>query len=150
MQLISTPGLGRYSLLIACNIFAQFDESDLFLPGSDCGSTCSGHTLWDPSSSSTSTDLGQTFSLEYGDGSTVSGEQYTDSVSIAGYSVCSVQLASAIISDSLLGDESDSWRCNNLFLRVRKFSISCRWFDGNGFRVHLVLWRESRLPNSRL
>ncbi|VDB98852.1 unnamed protein product [Peniophora sp. CBMAI 1063] len=59
-------------------------SSDLFLPGSDCGSTCSGHTLYDPSSSSTSEDVGKDFSLQYGDGSTVSGEQYTDTVTIAG------------------------------------------------------------------
>lgn len=59
-------------------------SSDLFLPGPDCGSTCSGHTKYDPSSSSTSSDVGKSFSLQYGDGSTVSGEQWTDTVSIAG------------------------------------------------------------------
>ena len=62
-------------------------SSDLFLPGSDCGSTCDGHTLYNPSASSTSVDIGQTFELEYGDGSTVSGEQYTDTVTLAGFKV---------------------------------------------------------------
>jgi cathepsin D len=59
-------------------------SSDLFLPGNNCDSTCSGHTPYNPSDSSTSADLGTPFSLSYGDGSTVSGEQFTDTVSIAG------------------------------------------------------------------
>ena len=65
-------------------------SSDLFLPGSDCGSTCDGHTLYNPSASSTSSDFGQTFELQYGDsghGSTVSGEQYMDIVTLTGYKV---------------------------------------------------------------
>lgn len=62
-------------------------SSDLFLPGSTCGSTCSGHTLYNPSSSSTAKNVGKTFSLAYGDGSTVSGEQYTDVVTLAGLTV---------------------------------------------------------------
>ncbi|KAF7978613.1 hypothetical protein HWV62_45354 [Athelia sp. TMB] len=59
-------------------------SSDLFLPGPTCGKSCSGHTIYDPSASSTSKDLGKSFSLTYGDGSTVSGEQYSDTVHIAG------------------------------------------------------------------
>ncbi|KAI6111176.1 aspartic peptidase domain-containing protein [Pisolithus sp. B1] len=49
-----------------------------FLPASDCGSTCSGHTLYNPNASSTAVDLGKTFVLSYGDGSSIPGEQYTD------------------------------------------------------------------------
>ncbi|KAH9988225.1 Asp-domain-containing protein [Russula vinacea] len=44
-------------------------SSDLFVPSTKCDSTCSGHTLYDPSSSSTSDDLGDNFSLGYVDGS---------------------------------------------------------------------------------
>ena len=62
-------------------------SSDLFVPSTNCNSTCSGHKLYDPSASSTSRDLGKTFSLAYGDGSTVSGEQYNDTVTIAGLCV---------------------------------------------------------------
>ena len=62
-------------------------SSDLFLPGPGCGSTCSGHATYDPSKSTTSSNVGQSFSLQYGDGSTVSGKQYTDTVSIAGLTV---------------------------------------------------------------
>jgi hypothetical protein len=66
----------------------QFDtgSSDLFLPASNCGSTCDGHTLYYPSASSTSSDVGQTFEIQYADGA-VSGEQYTDDVTLAGYMV---------------------------------------------------------------
>ncbi|THH12231.1 hypothetical protein EW145_g104 [Phellinidium pouzarii] len=57
-------------------------SSDLFLPGSTCGSTCAGHTVYNTSSSSTAKDYGKKFTLAYGDGSMVSGEQYTDTVSL--------------------------------------------------------------------
>ena len=70
-------------------------SSDLFLPGKNCDSTCSGHTPYDPSASSTSTDLGTPFSLSYGDGSTVSGEQYTDTVTIAGLTATNQTLGAA-------------------------------------------------------
>ena len=43
--------------------------------------------MYDPSSSSTSQDLGNLFALAYGGGATVSGEQYTDVVSVAGLTV---------------------------------------------------------------
>ena len=61
--------------------------SDLFLSGKDCGDTCSGHTAYDTSKSSSAQDLGQQFSLKYGDGSTVSGEVFSDTVSIGGLTV---------------------------------------------------------------
>ncbi|KAH7919522.1 acid protease [Leucogyrophana mollusca] len=59
-------------------------SSDLFLPGPTCGNTCSGHTIYNPGFSAAARDLHKTFSLAYGDGSTVSGEQYTDTVTVAG------------------------------------------------------------------
>jgi cathepsin D len=43
--------------------------------------------VYNPSASSTSIDLGMTFSIEFGDGSTVSGEQFIDTVGIAGLTV---------------------------------------------------------------
>ncbi|KAI0032985.1 acid protease [Vararia minispora EC-137] len=70
-------------------------SSDLFLPGPDCNSSCANHTIYDPSGSSTSADLGQTFSLAYGDGSTVSGNQFTDSVAISGLTARNQTLGAA-------------------------------------------------------
>ncbi|KAJ3555004.1 hypothetical protein NM688_g2811 [Phlebia brevispora] len=61
-------------------------SSDLFLPGPDCDS-CQGHNIYQPSVSQTSVDLNKTFTLAYGDGSKVSGEQYIDTVVIAGLTV---------------------------------------------------------------
>ncbi|KAH0838835.1 Asp-domain-containing protein [Lanmaoa asiatica] len=52
--------------------------------GPKCTTNCAGHTIYNPSSSSTAHDLGKTFSLSYGDGSTVSGEQYSDTVVLDG------------------------------------------------------------------
>ena len=62
-------------------------SSDLFLPWSKCGASCSGHKLYNPKASSTAKDLSKTFSLGFGDGSTAKGEQFTDVVSIAGLTV---------------------------------------------------------------
>ena len=62
-------------------------SSDLFLPGVNCSSSCSGRKIYNVSESSTTKDLGKQFALKYGDNSTVSGEQYTDTVSIVGLAV---------------------------------------------------------------
>jgi cathepsin D len=70
-------------------------SSDLFLPSSKCGSSCSGHKAYDPNASSTAHDLYTTFSLAYGDGSTATGEQFTDVVSIAGLTAKSQTLGAA-------------------------------------------------------
>ncbi|EGO21894.1 hypothetical protein SERLADRAFT_335370, partial [Serpula lacrymans var. lacrymans S7.9] len=70
-------------------------SSDLFLPGPNCSSTCSGHTIYNPLTSTTSKDLGGTFTLTYGDGSTVEGELYSDTVSIAGLSATGQTLGAA-------------------------------------------------------
>lgn len=62
-------------------------SSDLFLPSPSCNSNCTGHKLYNPNASSTAHDLSKPFSLAFGDGSTVEGEQFTDVVSIAGLTV---------------------------------------------------------------
>jgi cathepsin D len=58
-------------------------SSDLILPAENCDSTCSGHTLYDPSASSTSTDLEIPFSVYYIDGSFAPGILYNDTVTLA-------------------------------------------------------------------
>jgi len=62
-------------------------SSDLFVPSVNCASSCSGHETYDPSASANSQDLGVPFDISFGDGSVVSGEQYSDVVSIAGLTV---------------------------------------------------------------
>jgi len=59
-------------------------SSDLFLPSTDCDATCDGHTLWDPTTSSTADDTNMAFSLAFGDGSTVNGTVFMDTVTVAG------------------------------------------------------------------
>ncbi|KAI0318418.1 acid protease [Amylostereum chailletii] len=87
-------------------------SSDLFLPGTDCDSSCSGHATYDPSSSSSSTALNKDFSLSYGDGSTVSGDQYTDTVSIAGLTAKAQTLGAAKTYSS--GFESSNFPADGL------------------------------------
>lgn len=78
----------------------------MFLPGPNCGSTCKGHTIYDPSKSSTSKSTGKSFSLAYGDGSTVSGTQYTDTVTLGGLKATSQRLGVAKqYSDGFESDE---------------------------------------------
>lgn len=59
-------------------------SADLIIPGRYCDSSCDGHARYDPSSSNASQNPPQTFTLTFGDGETVSGEQFTDTVSIGG------------------------------------------------------------------
>ncbi|KAG7445898.1 acid protease [Guyanagaster necrorhizus] len=70
----------------AVNFTVDFDtgSSDFFLPGPDCDSSCDGHTIYNTSSSSSAEDQDQKFSLAYGDGSTVEGNIFTDTFTIAG------------------------------------------------------------------
>jgi cathepsin D len=70
-------------------------SSDLFLPAKDCDATCAGHTPYDSAASSTSKALSKSFSLQYGDGSTVSGKQFTDVVEIAGLTATGQTLGAA-------------------------------------------------------
>jgi cathepsin D len=60
-------------------------SSDLWVPSSSCtSSTCSSKSKYTASKSSTSTKESGSFSIEYGDGSTVSGPVYEETVTVAG------------------------------------------------------------------
>ncbi|TFK43185.1 acid protease [Crucibulum laeve] len=73
----------------AVSFTVDFDtgSSDLFLPGANCRVNCQGHKVFNTASSSTARDLRKTFSLAFGDGSTVQGEQFSDTVTVAGVTV---------------------------------------------------------------
>jgi len=72
-------------------------SSDLFLPGPNCTKNCDGHQVYNPSNSSTAIPLSTSFQLSYGDGSSVSGLQFSDTVSIAGLNATNQTLGAANI-----------------------------------------------------
>ncbi|KAH8100357.1 aspartic peptidase domain-containing protein, partial [Cristinia sonorae] len=77
-------------------------SSDLFLPGTSCTKNCAGHSRYSPLLSTTSKDRKKSFKLEYQDGSTVSGKQYSDTVSAGGLTATGQALgAASTYSDSL-------------------------------------------------
>jgi len=72
------------------NFLVDFDtgSSDLWVPSSSCSSSvCSSKKKYASSASSTSAKQSGTFTIQYGDGSTVSGPVYTDTVTVAGVKV---------------------------------------------------------------
>ncbi|EMD41037.1 hypothetical protein CERSUDRAFT_111607 [Gelatoporia subvermispora B] len=73
-------------------------SSDLWVPSSSCTSCGSKHT-YNAASSSTSHQQSGNFTIQYGDGSTASGNIYTDTVTIAGISATN-QTFSAVTSES--------------------------------------------------
>jgi hypothetical protein len=127
-------------------------SSDLFVPSTKCDSTCSGHTAYDPSSSDTSDDLKKTFTLGYLDNSNVSGEEYSDDVTIAGVTVRGVMFFFSYkpLTHLTVGGVPDAWRCNPLFYGFRKSQLSARRLDGHGFPVHIGLSSKSCISNSYL
>ncbi|KAJ3748858.1 acid protease [Lentinula detonsa] len=99
---IGTPGQ---------KFLVNFDtgSSDLWIPSSSCTSTtCSQKSTYDSSSSSTSSKKSGTFSIQYGDGSTVSGPVFSDTVTVAGIQV-SKQTFSAVttLSSTFASDPID-------------------------------------------
>ncbi|KAJ7148453.1 acid protease [Mycena crocata] len=58
-------------------------SSDTFLPAVGCDSTCNGHTLYNPSASSSAVNTADSFFLQFGAGN-ATGTIFTDTVSVAG------------------------------------------------------------------
>ncbi|KAI0332362.1 protease [Cubamyces sp. BRFM 1775] len=78
---IGTPGQ---------NFLIDFDtgSADLWVPSVNCTSSyCSKKDKYSPAASSSGAHKGGKFSIQYGDGSTVSGPVYTETVSVAGVTV---------------------------------------------------------------
>ncbi len=88
----------KYRSIIEYFSVVDFDtgSSDLFLPGTKCtGVNCQGHKLFNTGKSRTAIDQKKTFSLAFGDGSTVSGEQFDDTVTIAGLTATGQRVGAA-------------------------------------------------------
>ncbi|KAJ7510848.1 acid protease [Mycena galericulata] len=84
-------------------------SSDLWVPSKSCtSSTCKKKSTYSSASSSTSSKKSGTFSIQYGDGSTVSGPIYTDSVTVAGVKVTKQYLSPVTtLSSSFADDPAD-------------------------------------------
>ncbi|KAH9040251.1 acid protease [Lactarius hengduanensis] len=111
----STLWYGEISVGTPSKTFTvDFDtgSSDLFLPGANCGPSCSGHKIYNVSDSSTAKDLNKRFELKYGDNSTVNGEQYTDTVSIVGLTANGQTLGAAEAYST--GFQSDRFAADGL------------------------------------
>jgi hypothetical protein len=103
---IGTPGV---------QLLLDFDtgSSDLWVWSSKLKATkktLTGHTIYDPSKSSTSQNVaGSSWNISYGDGSSASGGVYTDVVKLGSLSIPNqgVELASKLSSSFLSGEGSD-------------------------------------------
>jgi cathepsin D len=62
-----------------------------------CSGISGDHAFWDPQSSESSENKARSFLLMYGDGTTVSGNQYADKVAIAGFTVCFISFMNMTI-----------------------------------------------------
>lgn len=94
------------------NVDFDTGSSDFFLPGPNCDSSCDGHTVYDTSSSSTATNQNQKFSLAYGDGSTVEGDIFTDTFTIAGLKATKQAIGAATTYSS--GFSADNFKPDGL------------------------------------
>ncbi|GJJ09855.1 hypothetical protein Clacol_004079 [Clathrus columnatus] len=103
---IGTPG-------VTLNLDFDTGSSDLWVWSSELRSNQSGHNIYNPSKSSTAKQLsGATWNISYGDGSSASGNVYTDTIKIGALTIpnqgveLAEQLSSAFLqggSDGLLG-----------------------------------------------
>ncbi|KAJ6453581.1 acid protease [Mycena sanguinolenta] len=84
-------------------------SSDLWVPSSSCtSSTCSSKSKFKSSSSSTYKKQSGTFSIQYGDGSTVSGPIASDTVAVAGVKVTNQAFSPVTtLSSSFADDPAD-------------------------------------------
>ncbi|KAM5530525.1 hypothetical protein V8D89_015802 [Ganoderma adspersum] len=84
-------------------------SSDLWIPSSSCtSSVCKSKHRYTASKSSSSSKQSGSFSIQYGDGSTVSGPVYADTVSVAGVSVDSQKFSPVTtLSSSFSNDPID-------------------------------------------
>ena len=99
------------------SFFVDFDtgSSDLWVPSANCTSSpCSGKHKYNATTSTTSVHKSGKFSISYGDGSSVSGPVYTDTVTVAGITVKNQYFSPVTTLSSSFEDEamtaSSAWR----------------------------------------
>lgn len=98
------------------NIVLDTGSSDLWLASTECDTTaCESMDRYNPSDSSSSTNLTTSFSIQYGSGST-SGSLFQDLITLGGYSVASQTFASCddvssgLLSSGVSGIMGLSWQ----------------------------------------
>ncbi|KAF5391514.1 hypothetical protein D9757_002457 [Collybiopsis confluens] len=92
----------------AQSFLIDFDtgSSDLWVPSSSCtSSTCSSKKKYTASKSSTSSKQSGSFSIQYGDGSTVSGPVYEETVTVAGIKVTRQEFSPVTTLSSSFADD---------------------------------------------
>ncbi|KAI0769774.1 protease [Trametes elegans] len=83
-------------------------SADLWVPSVNCtSSNCSNKHKYNPASSSTSARKSGSFSIQYGDGSKVSGPKYTDTVTVAGVAVNNQYFSPVNTLSSMFASEAD-------------------------------------------
>jgi cathepsin D len=77
------------------NVAIDTEYGDFFLPGPDCGDSCSGHTIYDPTKSSTAKAAGdEVFWGRYLDTPYLAkGVGYNDTATFAGFTATSLSIA---------------------------------------------------------
>ncbi|EXJ65384.1 hypothetical protein A1O7_01725 [Cladophialophora yegresii CBS 114405] len=93
------------------NLDFDTGSSDLWVFSSELSSSVqAGHSIYDPSKSSTAKKLnGATWSISYGDGSSASGDVYTDTVDIGGTTVTgqAIELAKTVSAQFQQDENND-------------------------------------------
>ena len=102
----------RHSILLSSPhalTYSPAGSSDLWVPSKDCSSSvCSQKSSYDASSSDTSKKASGKFQIQYGDGSTVSGPVYQDTVTVAGVTAKNQYFSPVTtLSDSFSNDPID-------------------------------------------
>jgi hypothetical protein len=77
---------------ISYSWFCSSQHSDMWVLQTGCDGISTDRNLWDPRLSKTSKYQGGRFQLRYEDGTIIQGGQYTDNVTIGGFTVCFVSL----------------------------------------------------------
>ncbi|KZT13266.1 acid protease [Laetiporus sulphureus 93-53] len=79
------------------DVTVDFDtgSADLVLPGPTCEQNCAGHHYYHPEASKSSSTRSSQFTLRYGDGSYVTGEQYADTVNVGGLTATNATVGAA-------------------------------------------------------